>query len=72
MTLIWRKYPSIYNIPSISQIFGQLVRNAGIEAIVYKSTKKSKTDLCMTLFPENFKHSDSYIKLEDCPKGIIN
>ena len=68
----WRKYPNIYNILSPSQIFGRLVRNAGIEAIVYKSTKKSKAGLCMAVFPENFKHSDSYIKLEDCPKGIVN
>ena len=68
----WRKYPNIYNIPSPPQVFGQLARYAGIEAIVYKSTKKSKAGLCMAVFPENFKHSDSYVKLEDCPKEIVN
>ena len=68
----WRKFPNIFNIPSLPQIFGQLAKNAGIEAILYKSTKKSKKGLCMVVFPENFKNSDSYIKLEDCPKGIVN
>ena len=68
----WRNFPNIYNIPSLPQIFGQLAKNAGIESIVYKSTKKSKAGLCMAVFPENFQNSDSYIKLEDCPKGITN
>ena len=68
----WRRFPNIYNIPSLPQIFGQLAKNAGIEAIVYKSTKKSKEGLCMVVFPENFKNSESYIKLEDCPKDIVN
>lgn len=68
----WRKGPSIYDIPSPSQIFGWLVRNAGIEAVLYKSTKTSRSGLCLAIFPENFKNSDSYIKLEDCPKGIKN
>ena len=68
----WRRLPNIYNIPSLPQIFGQLAKNAGIEAILCKSTKKSREGLCMAVFPENFKNSDSYIKLEDCPKGITN
>ena len=33
---------------------------------------ESKTGLCMVVFPENFKNFDSYIKLEDCPKNIVN
>lgn len=68
----WREAPNIYDIPALPQIFGQLTKEAGIEAILYKSTKTSKTGLCMAVFPENFKNSDSYIKLEDCPKAIVN
>lgn len=68
----WKIDPNIYDVPALSQIFGQLVKEAGIEAILYKSTKKSKAGLCMAVFPENFKNSDSYITLEDCPKGIIH
>ena len=68
----WRRSPNIFNIPALPQIFGQLTKDAGIEAIVYKSTKKSRQGLCMAVFPENFKNSESYITLEDCPKSIIN
>ena len=68
----WRRLPNMFNIPSLPQIFGQLAKNAGVEAILYKSTKKSRSGLCMVVFPENFKNSDSYIKLQDCPEGIIN
>ena len=68
----WRKSPNLYNVPAPSQIFGQLAKDAGIEAILYRSTKKSRAGLCIAVFPENFKNSDSYIELKDCPKGITN
>ena len=66
----WKWESSIYDIPSASQIFGQLVNNAGIEGILYKSTKHSKTGLCLAVFPENFKNSESYIALNDCSRSI--
>lgn len=68
----WKKAPNIFDIPAIPQIFGQLVKDAGIEATLYKSTKKSRTGLCLAVFPENFKNSESYLNLEDCPKSIKN
>lgn len=68
----WKIDPNIHGIPAPSQIFGQLAKKAGIEAILYKSTRKSRTGFCIAVFPENFKNSDSYIKLEDCPKDITN
>ena len=68
----WRVDPNIHEIPSTSQVFGQLAKEAGIEAILYKSTKHSRTGLCIAVFPENLKNSESYIKLEDCPKAIVN
>ncbi len=68
----WRRSPILYDIPSSSQIFGRLVRNAGIEAILYRSTKNSRSGLCLAVFPENFKNSESYIRLQDNSKGIKN
>ena len=68
----WRIEPNICDIPAVPQIFGQLVKESGIEAILYKSTKKSRLGLCMAVFPENFKNSDSYIELEDCPDNITH
>ncbi len=66
----WRNRPNIFDIPASSQIFGQLVRNAGIEAILYQSTKHSKSGLCLAIFPENFKNSESYITLQESAKNI--
>ncbi len=68
----WRGEPNIFDIPSSSQIFGQLVKNAGIEAILYRSTKTSKKGLCLAVFPENFENSDSYIELQDVSDSISN
>ena len=66
----WKLAPNIYDIPSVSQIFGQLAKSSGIEGILYQSTRHSKTGLCLAVFPENFKNSESYIDLKDCPKNI--
>lgn len=68
----WKVDPNIHDIPATSQVFGQLAKEAGIEAILYKSTKHSRTGLCIAVFPENLKNSDSYIKLKDCPRDITN
>ena len=68
----WKWKPNIFDIPAASQIFGQLTKDAGIEAILYKSTKKARSGLCLAVFPENFKNSESYLNLEDCPKSIKN
>ena len=68
----WRREPSVFDVPAPSQIFGRLAKDAGIEAVIYKSTKQSRSGLCMAVFPENFKNSDSYLVVEDCPKDIIN
>lgn len=68
----WRLSPNIFETPAPSQIFGQLAKDAGIEAIIYKSAQKSRDELCMAVFPENFQNSESYLFLEDCPESIIN
>ena len=68
----WKREPNIFDIPAPSQIFGQLAKNAGIEAILYKSTKRAKEGLCMAIFPENFKNSPSHIQLEDSSKNITD
>ena len=68
----WRREPNLYDLPASSQIFGQLVKNAGIEAILYQSTKNSKKGLCLAIFPENFENSDSYVELDHPPQYVIN
>ncbi len=61
----WREIPSTFDIPANSQIFGQLVRDAGIDGIIYPSTKTGKD--CLVLVPENFLGGDAYIQLDDEP-----
>jgi hypothetical protein len=60
-----------FDVPSTSQIFGQLAIDAGIEGIVYPSKFTNKN--CLVIFPQNFeKNSKSFIQLDDtAPKGII-
>ncbi|MBF0490883.1 MAG: RES domain-containing protein [Candidatus Omnitrophica bacterium] len=60
----WRKEPMLFEVPSISQIFGRLVAEAGIEGILYPS-KFSQAE-CLAIFPQNFDvTNDSVVKLDD-------
>lgn len=59
----WRDYPSRYDVPANSQIFGHLVYTAGLEGILYPS--KFTNEPCLVLFPKNFVGTDSYIQIDD-------
>lgn len=61
----WRTWPEHYDIPATTQIFGHLVKEAGIEGILYPSKFNKK--LCLAVFPENFEGSESFVRLDDPP-----
>ena len=61
----WREKPMRFDIPSNSQIFGQMVQSSGITGILYYSCNNQKE--CLTIFPKNFKNSSSFIELIDTP-----
>jgi hypothetical protein len=64
----WRGFSMHIDYPSNSQHFGQIAHGAGLEGILYRSTKNG--DRCLAIFPENFKNSDSYVELTDAaPTG---
>src|SRR5207253_1985063 len=66
----WRNVPTLCDIPANSQIFGQLVLNAGIEGILYPS--KLTGDHCLAIFPVNFAGSSSYVELgADAPTKLL-
>lgn len=65
----WRQLPMHYDVPANSQIFGQLVANAGIEGIIYPSKYTNKD--CLAVFPQNFEN-DSHILLADEPPPEIH
>lgn len=61
----WRAYPIQFDIPANSQIFGKLVKSAGIEGILYPSKHTGKK--CLAIFVENFSSSESFVSLDDDP-----
>ena len=56
----WRQWANLYDVPVASQIFGQLVLNAGIEGIVYPSKFSGHENL--VVFPQAFV-GDSFVEL---------
>lgn len=68
----WRKEPAQFDIPANGQIFGQLVHKAGIDGILFKSSKTK--ELCLAIFPSNFSNGNSFLQLDDEPpeNWIVN
>lgn len=58
----WRLWPMQFDVPVASQIFGQLVSEAGIEGILYPSKFTDKD--CLTVFPQNFEEG-SFVQMDD-------
>jgi hypothetical protein len=64
----WRLWPMQFDVPIASQIFGQLVSEAGIEGILYPSKFTGKD--CLAIFPQNFEEG-SFVQLDDeAPTGV--
>lgn len=59
----WRLSTMQYDVPANSQLFGQLVHLAKINGILYPSKFNQK--LCLAIFPQTFKDSDSYVEIKD-------
>ena len=64
----WRKEPAQFDIPANSQIFGQLAHQAGIDGILFHSTKTGKK--CLAVFPSNFGGGSSSLVVDDEPPEI--
>ncbi len=65
----WRSMPMQLDLPTASQVFGQLVVGAGIEGIRYKSKYTGKP--CLAIFPQNFMGPDSFVEIMDqAPPGV--
>jgi hypothetical protein len=64
----WRQEPSLFAIPSGNQIFGRFARDADWEGLLYPSGRGE--GLCLAIFPENFRASNSLIHVVgDVPGG---
>lgn len=58
----WRVLPQQADVPSNSQVFGRMLKDAGVEAVLYSSTKGPKR--CLAAFVENFEGTASQIELQ--------
>jgi RES domain-containing protein len=58
----WRLEPAQYDLPSNSQIFGRLCSAAGVQGILYPSTRDDSRK-CMALMPQNWRGSDSFVEI---------
>lgn len=66
----WKIMPMTFDVPSNPQILGQIAHTAGIEGILYPSTKNGKK--CLVIFPDNLKE-DSFVELAaEAPKTTIH
>lgn len=66
----WRYYPVQHNIPSNSQLFGRMLNDIGIEAVLYPSVKH-KSHKNLAIFSQNLEASDSHIKIQDEPPSGV-
>lgn len=58
----WRQWPSLFGVPSSSQIFGQLASDAGIEGVIFPSKFNGNANIA--LYPKNF-GAESFVELVD-------
>ncbi|SRR6266404_5096867 len=58
-----RNWPTLFDVPAASQIFGRIVLDAQVEGILYKSVLTGKP--CLALYHRNFGNSLSYVELDD-------
>lgn len=64
----WREWPVHFDVPSNSQVFAQLVIDAGFEGILYRSAKAARR--CIAVFTRQLANSESRIAVHaDCPAG---
>ena len=53
----------VFDVPAPCQIFGGIVKDAGIEGILYNSSITRR--VCLAIFPQDFENSSSFLELDD-------
>jgi RES domain-containing protein len=59
----WRNWPTLYDVPATTQIFGRIVFDAQVEGILYTSVLTERP--CLAIYRQNFQDSPSYVELDD-------
>ena len=64
----WKAWPVHFDVPANSQVFAQMVLEAGFEGILYRSAKGA--DKCLAVFTRQLGNSDSHVAVKgDHPPG---
>ena len=65
MSSNWRYLPVQFGIPFYSQVFGELLKTAGFDGVLYPSDKGDGQ--CIAIFVENLENSDTHIHIKGNP-----
>ncbi|MFA1289667.1 RES family NAD+ phosphorylase [Xanthomonas axonopodis pv. nakataecorchori] len=60
----WRGWPTQFGLPSPSQRFGLLLKWAGYEGVLYRSSKQPGST-CIAIFPSNLCSDRTFVELAD-------
>lgn len=64
----WKSWPVHFDVPANSQVFAQMLVEAGFEGVLYRSAKGG--DRCLAIFTRQLGNSDSHISVHgECPAG---
>lgn len=63
----WRELPSMFSTPANSQLFGQLLTQAGFEGVLFSSTITKRLNLAV--FPRQLENSASSVHAVEPPVG---
>jgi len=68
----WRAWPVQFGLPSPSQRFGLMLKWAGYEGVLYRSSKQPGSN-CLAVFPSNICSDRSFVELQDeFPETVIH
>lgn len=60
----WRAWPRQFGLPAPSQRFGNMLRVAGFDGVIYNSVRRSGAT-CVVVFPSNISGPDTFVELMD-------
>jgi hypothetical protein len=67
----WREWPMGFDVPAVTQVFGRIAFDAGIEGVLYDSALTD--DPCLAIYLQNFQNSPSFVEIDDdCPAEVVH
>lgn len=67
----WRQHPILADVPSVGQVFGELVCDAGVEGIVFPSVRSGDDKSCLVIYPKCVRAESRVELADDSPPGTV-